>query len=125
MAISPQYIGTAKSPSVTISTANTNRDGTTGAYGTLMTAGSTGSRVDMIRVNATGTTTAGMIRFFLGTALIREVPVVAITPSATNPAFFADVWFDTPLVLEAASVLKCSTNNAETFAVTITNGGDF
>jgi hypothetical protein len=58
MATTPQYIGTAKNPSATISTASTNRDGTTGTYVALMAAGSSGPVVDMPRVNATGTTTA-------------------------------------------------------------------
>jgi hypothetical protein len=125
MASSPQYVGTPKSPSALISTANTNRDGTTGTYGTVMTAGASGSRVDTVRVQATATTTAGMIRFFIGTALIKELPVLAITPSATTPAWAADVEFENGLILEAAAVLKVSTNNAEDFAVTLTNGGDF
>lgn len=125
MAANPQYVGIPKSPTVVISTANTNRDGTTGTYGTLMTAGSSGSRVDRIRVQATGTTTAGMIRFFVGTAMIYELPVVAITASATAPVFSANVTFDNGLVLAASAVLKVSTNNAESFAVTVINGGDF
>lgn len=125
MAANPQYVGTPKSPTVVISTANTNRDGTTGTYGTLMTAGPSGSRVDRIRVQATGTTTAGMIRFFVGTALIYELPVVAITASATSPVFGANVTFDNGLVLAASAVLKVSTNNAESFAVSVSNGGDF
>jgi len=125
MSTSPQYVGTPKSPSVAISTANTNRDGTTGTYGTVMTAGASGSRVDVIDINATGTTTAGMIRLFLGSALIKEIPVVAITPSATQPAWSAEVEFENGLILEAAAVLKASTHNAEAFNVTVVNGGDF
>ena len=125
MAQTPQYIGTPKSPSVAISTANTNRDGTTGTYGTLMTAGANGSRIDRIRINATGSTTAGMIRLFVGSALVQEIPVVAVTPSATLPAWGVDVIFDNGLIVEAASVVKVATNNSESFSVTVTSGGDF
>lgn len=125
MASSPQYIGTAKSPSVAVSTANTNHDGTTGTYGTLMTAGASGSRVDRINIKATGTTTAGMIRLFIGSSLIQEIPVIAITPSATQPSFGTDFVFDSGLVLQAGSVLKVSTNNAEQFNITVISGGDF
>jgi len=125
MATNPQYIGTPKSPSVIISTANTNRDGTTGTYGTLMTAGASGSRIDRIRVNATGSTTAGMIRFFVGTALVYELPVVAVTPSGTIPAWGADVVFDNGLILQSGAVVKVATNAAESFAVTVISGGDF
>lgn len=125
MAYQPQYIGTPKSPSVTISTANTNRDGATGTYGTLMTAGASGSRVDRINLTATGTTTAGMIRLFVGAALIKEIPVIAITPSATQPTFSADVVFDNGLILQSGAVLKASTEKAESFNLTVISGGDF
>lgn len=125
MAATPQYVGTPKSPVVTVSTANTNRDGTTGTYGTLLTAGASGSRVDRIRVAATTTTTAGMVRLFVGSSLIYELPVVAITPSGTQPAFAADIVFDGGLVLQASTILKANTHNAESFALTVINGGDF
>jgi hypothetical protein len=124
MAASPQYVGTPKSPSVTISTANALRDGT-GTLDTLLTAGASGSRVDRLNLTATGTTTAGMIRLFVGTALIKEIPVIAITPSATQPAWSADVDFERGLVLQAAAVLKAGTHNAESFNLTVVNGGDF
>lgn len=125
MATSPQYVGTPKSPSVTISTANTNRDGATGTYGTLMTAGASGSRVDRINLTATGTTTAGMVRLFVGTAMIKEIPVIAITPSATQPTFSADVVFDNGLILQSGAVLKASTEKAESINLTVLSGGDF
>lgn len=125
MANNPQYVGTPKSPTVALSTANANRDGVTGAYGTLMTAGASGSRIDGINIAATGTTTAGMIRLFLGSSLIKEVSVSAITPSGTLAAFSYPVTFDPPLVLQAGAVLKASTHNAEGFALAVTNGGDF
>lgn len=125
MATQPQYVGTAKSPTVNIATANTNRDGATGTYGTLMTAGASGSRIDRINITATGTTTAGMVRLFVGTALIREIPVIAITPSATQPAFSVDATFDNGLILASGAVVKASTNNAESFNLTVISGGDF
>lgn len=125
MATNAQYVSTPKSPSVALSVANTNRDGTTGTYGTVLTAGASGSRVDRLNITATGATTAGMIRLFVGTAMVREIPVVAITPSSTQPAWTSDVVFDNGLVLQASAVLKASTNNAENFNVTVMNGGDF
>ena len=126
MATSPQYVGTPKSPTAALATANTNRDGATGVYATLMTAGASGSRIDRIRVNATGaSTTAGMVRLFVGTALILEIPVVAVTPSATNPAFSQDITFDNGLILQASAVLKASTEKAEAFSLTVISGGDF
>lgn len=124
MSAVPNYAGTPKSPTITISTANTNRDGT-GTLGTLMTAGASGSRVDRVRIQATGTTTAGTVRLFIGAALIHEQPVLAITPSATTPAWAVDVDFPNGLILEAAVVLKAGTEKAESFALTVINGGDF
>jgi hypothetical protein len=124
MASNPQYVGTPKSPSVTISTANANRDGT-GTLVTLMTAGTSGSRVDRVNITATGTTTAGMIRFFVNSSLIREIPVLPVTPSSAVPAWSADVVFDSGLVLGSGATLSVATNNAETFRVTVINGGDF
>lgn len=125
MATAPGYVGTPKSSTIAISTANTNRDGTTGTYGTLHTAGASGARIDVINITATGTTTAGMIRIFDNGAMIREVPVIAITPSATQPAWSYDLVFEPALVMAASIVLKCSTHNAETFNLTVMNGGDF
>ena len=125
MALNPQYANTPKSSTVIISTANTNRDGTTGTYGTLFPAGASGARIDKVRVQALGTTTAGMVRFFVGTSLIYELPVMAVTASGTSPVFGAYVTFENGLALGASVTLKVSTNNAESFAVTVINGGDF
>lgn len=128
MATSPIFIGTPKTPSLQLSTANTARDGT-GTLGTLYTAGASGARIDRINVTAIATTTAGMVRFFLynGTTnlLISELPVIAVTPSATQPAFTADIVFDQGLILQATYQLRIATNNAEIFNVTVTNGGDY
>lgn len=125
MATSPNYTSTPKSPTVTISTANTNRDGTTGIYGTLMTAGAAGSRVDRIRIQAIAVTTAGMVRLFVQDNMILEIPVQAATPSATNPAWGADVVFPGGLELAAAAVIKAATEKAETFKLTGITVGDF
>lgn len=132
MATQAQYASVPKVGVGQISTANTARDGT-GTIGTVFTAGSNGSRIDMIDVQATTTTTAGMVRLFVhnGTnaILLGEVPVQANTPSATNPAFNALLNTNTmsqllPIVLPTGWSLRASTNNAEAFNV-IAFGGDF
>lgn len=132
MAIQAQYASVPKVGVGQISTANTARDGT-GTIGTVFTAGSNGSRIDMIDVQATATTTAGMVRLFVhnGTnaILLGELPVVAVTPSGTNPAFSAQLNTNTmtqllPIVLPTGWSLRASTNNAEAFNV-IAFGGDF
>jgi hypothetical protein len=132
MATQAQYASVPKVGIGTISTANTNRDGT-GTIGTVFTAGSSGSRIDAINIQATATTTAGMIRLFVydGTTahLINEIPVTAITPSGTLPAWAAQLNTNTmtqilPIVIPTGYSLRAATNNAESFKV-IAFGGDF
>ena len=136
MATSASFAATPKNTGAAISTANTGRDGS-GTLGTVYTAGASGSRIDSIVVQATGTTTAGMIRFFLsidaGTTkrLIGEVPVVAVTASATVPVWQAlltsqnSSFLQNGLVLQASAILYAATNNAESFNVVAVNAGDF
>jgi len=131
MATQAQYAAVPKVGAVLISTANTNRDGT-GTIGTVFTAGANGSRIDSIDVQATATVTAGMIRLFIhnGTTafLFTEVPVVAVTPSGTLPAFNSQFTTNTtavlPIVIPTGYSLRASTNNAESFNI-IAFGGDF
>lgn len=132
MAATAQFASVPKCGIGQISTANTNRDGT-GTIGTIFTAGASGSRIDAINIKATGTTTAGMIRLFIhdGTnaRLLSEVPVLALTPSGTTPAWEAQLNTNTmtqilPIVIPTGYSLRASTNNAETFNV-IASGGDF
>jgi hypothetical protein len=131
MATTPSYASVNPRVAVgVISTANTNRDGTgTGPATAIFTAGSSGSKVEEIRVKARGTTTAGMVRLYLwdgsGTDghLFDEVPVTAITVSATVEAFEATVTYDNLFVQSGWSV-TASTHNAETFGVLVF-GGDF
>ena len=132
MAASPQFITTPKAVSIPVSVANTNLDGT-GSLGTgSFSAGSSGSRVEKINIQSIVTTTAGMIRLFLydGSAysLLKEIPVLANTPSATNPAFSFTLTQDNdsilPLILPNGWSIKASTHNAEAFRINIF-GGDF
>ena len=72
-----------------------------------------------------------MIRLYLVNSggssirLIREIPVVATTPSATQPAFSVEVVFDNGLVLENGATLRASTQIANTFNITPIVAGDF
>lgn len=111
-----------------IDTANPNLDGT-GAIVDVVAGGADGTRIDSLRVKAIGTTTAGMVRLFLSTdngvtyQLWREIPVAAITPSATVAAFEEDILLDDPgtskpLLLPSADyILAAATENAEDFQV--------
>ena len=128
MANNAQFVGTPKNGVAQVTVANTNRDGT-GTLATVYTAGAAGARIDSLLVQATATTTAGMIRLFISdgsaTRLIMELPVVALTPSATIPAWSATVNFPKGFVLQATWMLKASTHNAETFNIIPTVAGDF
>lgn len=129
MATTPQFASTVRTAVGQVSTANTNRDGT-GTIATIFTAGSNGSRIETVEIQATGTTTAGMVRLYIhdGTnaRLLREQPISAVTPSGTAPAFsivlpFGDL---SPLLLQNGWSLRASTQNANTFNITVF-GGDF
>ena len=118
-----------------LTTANTNRDGTgtivTVASGpTASAAAGVGERISRVIVQATGTTTAGVIRFYLsldnGTTnrLICERLVAAITPSTSVAAFRMEVNELAGLVLPGGNtaLLRASTNNTETFNVIVESG---
>jgi hypothetical protein len=91
--------------------------------------GAEGMRIDTIRVQAAGTTTAGMIRLFKTEGaiirLLNELAVTAATPSTTVRAFSADISFAGGLPLEPGQTLRMSTDRAELFDVTLLSGGEF
>lgn len=126
MANVPAYAATPRLwMAAQISAANTNRDGT-GTIATMGTAPAAGTRLDGVIVMAAGTTTAGMVRLYIhdGTnaRLFLELPVIAITPSATLPGWAAAVNYNSmpdvfPIVLPSGYSLRASTHNAETFNV--------
>lgn len=128
MSTSSQYVGTPKNGVAQLSAANTARDGT-GTLVTVYTAGASGARIDRLAIQATSTTTSGMVRLFINngttSVLIREIPVLAITPAASTPAWGMDYVFDGGLILQATWTLKATTNNAEAFNLIPTVAGDF
>lgn len=127
MALDAQYASTPQIALAQVTTANTARDGT-GTIVDIVTAASTGSRIEVIDIQAIATTTAGMIRLFLYTGaayrLYREIPVPAITPSATLPAYAMALMFGdmVPLILKSGWKLAASTEKTETFNITAIYG---
>lgn len=108
--------------------ANPNRDGS-GTLVTLVTGNAEGTRIDLIRAVAQVTTSAGMIRLFLydgvDVRLWKEIPVTAITASATVPAFDAEYQPTEPLILpDETWELRASTEEAEAINV-MAFGGHF
>lgn len=127
MASNAVFVGLPKTWQAALSAANTNRDGT-GTIVDVLTGGSIGSRLDKVRVVASGTTSAGVIRFYLydgtNTYLVKEIIVLANTPSTTNEVW-ADEWDADGIVLPTNQwKLRASTHNAEAFKVFV-KGGDF
>jgi len=127
MSTSAAYAATVKAAVAAISAANTNRDGT-GTIVTVLTAGSNGSRIDDIYIEAAGTVTNGVVRLFLhnGTTafLWKEILVTAATPSVTVAAWTSAL-MNLALCLPSGWSLRASTHNAETFNVLVTRAGDF
>lgn len=112
-----------------ISTANTARTATGVTNLTLVRAGGTnGTRVDRVRIQATATTTAGMIRLWLysgtGNAQLRHEEVVsAVTVGASTPAYNTEVTF-ADLLIPTGWSLYASTEKSEAFNI-ILHGGDY
>jgi len=121
----PRFVDAAILAVGQVTTANTNRDGT-GAVVTILTAGAQGTQIDLIRVVATGTTTAGVVRLFIHDGsvfrLYEEILVTAITPSTTTAVFEAEFVPTKPLVLPTGYSLRASTNNTETFNIHVSGG---
>jgi hypothetical protein len=127
MASAPVYLGSPQTWQAALSAANTNRDGT-GTIIDVVTGGSSGSRLDKVRVVASGTTTAGVVRLYVydgtNTYLVKEILVTAATPGVAQEVFWAE-WDADGLVLPTnAWKLRASTNNAEAFKVFV-KGGNF
>lgn len=127
MATDPVFTNVPKLGVQQIATANTNRDGTGTVSSAIVTGATLGTRVNEVVVEATGTTTAGVVRIFVhdGAAfhLWDEILVTAITPSASVAAFRAIRRYD-ELILPSGYSLRASTHNAETFKVFV-EGGDY
>jgi len=113
---------TANTGLTTISTANSNLDGT-GTLGTVLTAASNGTIIQSITIKAIVSTTPGMVRLFLydgsnNTKLLTEIPVPYVTKSSTAHSFYARINFNNKdFALKSGWALKASTENAESFNV--------
>ena len=128
----PIFIATPKHPSVRISTANTNRDGATGTYGTLYTVGANGAFFQGFRWAAEGNTTAGAIRLFLqdggagNVEMIYETVVAAVTFVVGTTPVAQGEWYPVGgIMLAASTVVKCSTQIGETFSCWLEGGGEY
>lgn len=112
---------TAQNGMVTISTANSNLDGT-GTLGTVITATENGTRIDRIYIKSTGDTTKGMVRLFIyqgsGSArLFKEISIPANDQRGISAAFSKVINFPKGLFLPASWSIQVATQKAESFNV--------
>jgi hypothetical protein len=122
MATQPAFATTPRIGMGQVTAANTNRDGT-GTIATILTGVAAGTRINEIGIEATGTTTAGMVRLYLhdGTnaRLFDEFVVAAITVGASTAGYSATKTYDNLVLPSASWSIRASTHNAETFNVIV------
>lgn len=120
MASTPAFASTARVGSAQVSAANTGRDGS-GTIVDVLTGVAAGTRVFEVVVQATVTTTAGMVRLYYydgtNTRLLDEITVTAVTVGASTPAFRASRRYDNLVLAGSTHKLQASTHNAEAINV--------
>ena len=133
MSTSAQYASTPKVGSANLTTADTSLTAPT-TVSTIVTAGSSGTRIDYIEIQGVATTVAGLVNLFIhdGTNYIlwQQVPVIAVTSSTTAPAFVAYLSSNSnanimPLTLPTGYSLRATTSVAQTGVRVTAYGGDF
>lgn len=122
MANAPVFAATPRVGLGQVSTANINRDGT-GTIATILTGDSSGTKITEIIAEATGTTTAGMIRLYLNdgtnTRLFDEFVVIAVTAGASTPVYRASKVYENLTLPSDSWSIRASTHNGETFNIII------
>ena len=133
MSTSAQYASTPKVGSATLTTADTSLTAPT-TVGTVVSAGSSGTRIDYIEVMGVATTVASLVNLFIydGTNYIlwQQVPVQAITTATTTPSFVANLSSNSnsnvmPLTLPTGYSLRATTTVTQTGVRVTAYGGDF
>lgn len=110
-----------------VSTANSNRDGT-GTVSTVLTAhtsayGYNGCRINSITIKAMQSTTKGMVRIYVedtgtSTALLTEIPIAETNYSSKMQSFEHTIYFDN-FSIPPGYKIRASTQNGESFGITI------
>lgn len=129
MAAKPEYTTpiNGTKPAV-LSAANTARDGT--GVVDILTAGANGAIIEKLIVQATGPTSAGVVRFFVSDnaganyRLIDEIAVTVVTlATSTDKVFRESKTLDVPYPLESGQKIGATTHVANSF-VAWTVGGN-
>ena len=133
MATTAQYAATPRVGSATLTTADTSLTAPT-TVSTILTAGSSGTRIDYIEVIGVATTTACLVNLFIydGTNYIlwQQVPIIAVTSSTTAPTYAAYISSNAnanimPLTLPTGYSLRAAVTVTQTGVRVTAYGGDF
>lgn len=133
MSTSAQYASTPKFGSANLTTGDASLTAPT-TVGTVVSAGTSGTRIDYIQITGVATTISSIINLFVydGTSYIlwQQVPVVAITSSTTSPTFSAVLSTNSnsnvmPLTLPTGYSLRATTTITQTGIRVLAYGGDF
>jgi hypothetical protein len=111
-------------------TPNPERDGT-GELATIVACNApAGLRIDALHFHAVDATAANVLRVYLSVGeniarLIKEIPVTAVTVSATAPARSHDWVFNVPLILEDGYSLKFAPSQGSArYHASVVSGGE-
>lgn len=133
MSTAAQYASIPEVGTALLTTADTSLTAPT-TFGTIFTAGASGSRCDYINVQGVATTVAGLINIFIfdGTtsSLYTQIPVNAVTSSTTSQSFSASISSNTnpnilPINLPTGYTLRATTSVAQTGLRVMALGGDY
>ncbi|MCC7452929.1 MAG: hypothetical protein IT222_02085 [Crocinitomix sp.] len=116
---------TANTGMVTISTANSNLDGT-GTLGTVLTGANNGTLIKSVFIKAQGSTQSGMVRLFIfngsSSILLHEIYIPENAQASVNKSF--EIQLDLNITLKSGFMLRASTQQGNTFNI-IAEGMDW
>lgn len=116
MANTPQYASTPVIGAATVNVADTNLFTPT-TFGTVVTAGANGTRIDYVTITSIYASTAGLVNLFIYDGanydLWYQIPIVAVTASTTAPGFIVSMSSNSmanimPLTLPSGYSLRAS-----------------
>jgi hypothetical protein len=133
MSTTAQYASTPVFGAVLLTTADTSLTAPT-TVGTVLTAGSSGTRIDFIEVMGVATTVSGIVNLFIydGTTyhLWQQIPIIPVTVSTTATSFTSTISTNNtpnnlPMIIPTGYSLRATTTIAQTGVKVIAYGGNF
>lgn len=133
MSTTAQYAATPVFGATLLTTADTSLTAPS-TVGTVLTAGSNGTRIDYIDIQGVANTVAGIVNLFIydGTTyhLWQQIPIVAVTSSTTATAFSTTTSTNNspnvmPMIIPTGYSLRATTTVAQTGLKVLAYGGNF